>query len=96
MVGQNVLPLSPIAVERLLTGVSFRFLSLTQAAHENPTPPCVLVLFFQSYTNSNEEDVAPESGAVISAEDSPSGKALLVAAYEESNTLAVFEINTED
>ncbi|CAN0391925.1 unnamed protein product, partial [Laminaria digitata] len=50
---------------------------------------------FQSYTNSFEEDVAPESGAIIPAEYSPSGKALLVAAYEESNTLAVFEITTD-
>lgn len=40
-------------------------------------------------------DFAPESGAIIPAEHSPSGKALLVAAYEETNTLAVFEISTE-
>lgn len=52
-------------------------------------------LVFQSYANSYEDDVAPESGAIIPAEDSPSGKALLVAAYEESNTLAVFEISTD-
>lgn len=47
---------------------------------------------FQSYVNSYEEDTAPESAAVISADMSPSGKPLLVAAYEESNTLAVFEL----
>ncbi|CAM9235769.1 unnamed protein product, partial [Laminaria digitata] len=51
---------------------------------------------FQSYANSYEEDVSPESGAIIPAEDSPSGKALLVGAYEASNTLAVFEITMED
>ncbi|CAN0075869.1 unnamed protein product, partial [Laminaria digitata] len=50
---------------------------------------------FQSYTNSNDVDTAPESGAIISAEDSPSGKALLVGAYEASNTLAVFEITVD-
>ncbi|CAB1115103.1 unnamed protein product [Ectocarpus sp. CCAP 1310/34] len=47
---------------------------------------------FQSYVNSYEGDTAPESAAVISADMSPSGNTLLVAAYEESNTLAVFEL----
>ncbi|CBJ25800.1 alkaline phosphatase [Ectocarpus siliculosus] len=47
---------------------------------------------FQSYVNSYEEDTAPESATVISADMSPSGNTLLVAAYEESNTLAVFEL----
>ncbi|CAM9455329.1 unnamed protein product [Scytosiphon promiscuus] len=47
---------------------------------------------FQSYVNSYEEDTAPESGAVIDASSSPTGKALLLGAYEESNTLAIFEI----
>lgn len=46
----------------------------------------------QSYVNSNEEDIAPESAAVIPADVSPSGNPLLVAAYEESQTLAVFEL----
>eukprot|EP00903_Cladosiphon_okamuranus_P012016 g11282.t1 len=50
---------------------------------------------FQSYVNSYEEDTAPESAAVIPAEDSPSGYPLLVAAYEVSNTLAVFELKVE-
>eukprot|EP00904_Undaria_pinnatifida_P006682 jgi/Undpi1/3143/HiC_scaffold_15.g06517.m1 len=56
----------------------------------DPTAPV-----FQSYTNSYEDDVAPESAAIIPAEYSPSGKALLVAVYEDSNTLAVFEISTD-
>ena len=71
----------------------------TLRAHENPTHihihPVLFACVLQSYTNSNEMDVAPESGAIIPAEDSPSGKALLVAAYEGSFTLAVFEISTE-
>lgn len=49
----------------------------------------------QSYVNSYTEDVAPESGAIIPAEYSPSGKALLLAAYEKSNTIAVFELTVE-
>ncbi|CAN0377298.1 unnamed protein product, partial [Laminaria digitata] len=60
-------------------------------------PAAIFCLFvFQSYTNSYEADKAPESGAIIPAEHSPSGKPLLVAAYEASNTLAVFEITIED
>lgn len=47
---------------------------------------------FQSYVNSYEEDTAPESGAIIPAEYSPTGNALLLGAYEESNTLAIFEL----
>ena len=54
------------------------------------------VFCFQSYTNSHADDIAPESGVIIPAEYSPSGKALLVAAYEDSNTLAVFEISTDE
>ncbi|CAM9455187.1 unnamed protein product [Scytosiphon promiscuus] len=53
----------------------------------DPTAPV-----FQSYVNSYEEDTAPESAAIIPAEESPSGNTLMVAAYEESNTLAVFEL----
>lgn len=49
----------------------------------------------QSYVNTYEDDTAPETATVIPAEDSPSGKPLLVAAYEVSNTLAVFELNVE-
>lgn len=51
---------------------------------------------FQSYVNSYEEDTAPESAAIIPADVSPSGYPLLVAAYEESNTLAVFELKFDD
>lgn len=50
----------------------------------------------QSYVNSFEEDTAPESAAIIPADVSPSGYPLLVAAYEESNTVAVFELKLED
>lgn len=50
----------------------------------------------QSYVNSFEADTAPESAVVIPAEVSPNGKALLVGAYEESNTLAVFELTMEE
>lgn len=64
--------------------------SLRRRAPKRQRVACV-----QSYTNSYEDDVAPESGAIIPAENSPSGKALLVAAYEESNTVAVFEITTD-
>lgn len=46
----------------------------------------------QSYVNTWEVDTAPESGAIIPAEYAPGGKALLLGAYEESNTLAIFEI----
>ncbi|CAM9613676.1 unnamed protein product, partial [Hapterophycus canaliculatus] len=53
----------------------------------DPTAPV-----FQSYVNSFEEDTAPESAAIIPADESPSGNALMVAAYEASNTLAVFEL----
>ncbi|CAN0424076.1 unnamed protein product [Ascophyllum nodosum] len=49
---------------------------------------------FQSYTNSFEDDSAPESGTIIPAEYSPTGCALLISAYEDSNTLAVFQITT--
>lgn len=49
---------------------------------------------FQSYTNSFEDDSAPESGAIIPAEFSPTGHALLFGAYEISNTIAVFQITT--
>eukprot|EP00752_Nemacystus_decipiens_P017246 g15450.t1 len=51
---------------------------------------------FQSYVNSNEDDIAPESAAIIPADVSPSGYPLLVAANEVSNTLAVFELKIED
>ncbi|CAM9565311.1 unnamed protein product [Pylaiella littoralis] len=52
-----------------------------------PTAPV-----FQSYVNSYEEDTAPESGAIIPADVSPSGHTLLMGAYEVSDTLAVFEL----
>lgn len=51
---------------------------------------------FQSYVNSFEEDTAPESAAIIPADVSPSGYPLLVAAYEESNTVAVFELKFDE
>ena len=83
--------LLPFPLPPQLTRALFRFPSLS---HAHPKPFYNRVCL-QLYTNSNEEDVAPESGAIIPAEHSPSGKALLVAAYEETNTLAVFEISTE-
>ena len=56
------------------------------------SPPRVFAS--QSYTNSFEDDSAPESGTIIPAEYSPTGCALLISAYEDSNTLAVFQITT--
>ena len=38
-------------------------------------------------------DVAPEGLAFVSAEDSPSGEALLIAAFEVSGTVAVYTLN---
>lgn len=38
-------------------------------------------------------DVAPEGLAFVSAEDSPSGEALLIAAFEVSGTVAVYALN---
>ncbi len=38
------------------------------------------------------EDIVPESLTFVSATDSPSGKALLITANEESNTTAIFEL----
>ena len=38
-------------------------------------------------------DVAPEGLAFVSAEDSPSGDALLIAAFEVSGTVAVYTLN---
>lgn len=75
--------------------VSFRSIASLQHARKRKTHFYLVFVCFQSYTNSNEADLAPESGVIISAEDSPSGKALLIAAYEDSNTLAVFEISTD-
>lgn len=56
-------------------------------------PCCVRHLLEQSYVNSYTEDKGPESATIIPAEYSPSGKALLIGAYEASNSLAVFEID---
>lgn len=53
----------------------------------NPTQPV-----FAQYINA-PEDIAPEGLTFISAADSPTGKSLLVTANEESNTIAVFEVN---
>jgi hypothetical protein len=41
-------------------------------------------------------DLNPEGLVVVSAADSPSGKALLITANEVSNTLTVFEIGSSD
>ena len=38
-------------------------------------------------------DVAPEGLAFASAEDSPTGEALLIAAFEVSGTVAVYTLN---
>ena len=38
-------------------------------------------------------DVAPEGLAFVSAEDSPTGEALLIAAFEVSGTVAVYTLN---
>ena len=59
------------------------------------TPPATRA-WNQSYVNSHGEDTAPESAAVIPADVSPSGYPLLVAAYEESNTVAVFELKFDE
>jgi len=58
---------------------------------------------FESYTNSRDfsgdpemgtaGDLAPEGLVFVSAEDSPTGEALLLAAHEVSGTTAIYRVN---
>ncbi|MEL6938546.1 MAG: esterase-like activity of phytase family protein [Cyanobacteria bacterium J06598_1] len=50
---------------------------------------------FTQYIRS-DEDIAPEGLVFIAAEDSPNGQPLLTVANEESNTVAVYEIDAPD
>lgn len=62
----------------------------------NPAQP-VFDLYFSSRSYDSEEeipsgDVAPEGLSFIAAEQSPTGKALLLVAHELSGTIAVYEL----
>ena len=57
----------------------------------NPTAP-----EFVQYAPNPPGDVSPEGLVFISATDSPTGQPLLVAAYEESDSVAVFNITDSE
>ena len=57
----------------------------------NPTAP-----EFVQYAPNPPGDVSPEGLVFISATDSPTGQPLLVAAYEESDSVAVFNITDNE
>ena len=54
----------------------------------DPTAPVFLV-----YEASAPGDLGPEASVFIGAQQSPTGKALLVVAHETSSTLAIYEID---
>lgn len=81
-------------------GVPYAFIGLERAGGimvydlSNPTQP-QFVKYFSSRDLTGKPvggDVAPEGLTFVPAVDSPTGKALLLAAHEVSGTIAVYEI----
>lgn len=68
---------------------------------DNPSAPTFTKYFSSRVFNEEEEvtsssgDVAPEGLTFISAEDSPTGQNLLLAAHEISGTIAAYQIGIE-
>ena len=56
----------------------------------NPTSPQ-----FATYANTTPDDLAPEGLLFIKRKDSPNGKPLLVVSHEVSNTVTIFEIESD-
>ncbi|MEL6554901.1 MAG: choice-of-anchor I family protein [Cyanobacteria bacterium J06621_11] len=81
----------------VIDGKPYAFVGLERAGGgvlvyelSNPTQP-----EFVQYIRS-DEDIAPEGLVFIPEEDSPNGQPLLTVANEESNTVAVYEIDVPD
>ncbi|CAM3687049.1 choice-of-anchor I family protein [Marinicrinis lubricantis] len=88
------------AASGIVGGVPYAFIGLERTGGimvydvTNPAAP-QFVKYFSSRDLSSEEvggDIGPEGLTFVPAVDSPTGKALLLAAHEVSGTIAVYEI----
>ncbi|MFM6157728.1 MAG: choice-of-anchor I domain-containing protein, partial [Sphaerospermopsis kisseleviana] len=77
----------------IIDGKTYGFIGLERSAGgvmvydlTNPAAPTFIQYIY------TPGDVAPEGLKFISAQDSPSGKPLLVVANEDSNTVSVYDI----
>ncbi|MGF7151684.1 DNA-binding beta-propeller fold protein YncE [Sphingomonas zeicaulis] len=51
--------------------------------------------FFVTYKPQTAQDLGPETSVFVSAEDSPTGQALLISGQEISNTVTLYSIQTQ-